>query len=156
MLELEIPGWAPLRLEHLVLDLNGTLALDGELLPGVAERVEALSVDLELHLATADTHGRAAALVEGLPLQLALVERGQEAAQKLALVERLGAASCAVVGNGGNDAAALEAAALGVAVCREEGLARPSLLACDLLVPSVLSALDLFRFPRRLVATLRV
>lgn len=36
MWQAEVPGRGTLRLEHLVLDLNGTIAQDGELVPGVA------------------------------------------------------------------------------------------------------------------------
>lgn len=42
MQAIDIPGRGLLEPHHLVLDLNGTIALDGQLLPGVAERVAAL------------------------------------------------------------------------------------------------------------------
>ena len=42
MLEIDIPGYRVLRLEHLVLDYHGTLACDGGLLDGVRDRLEAL------------------------------------------------------------------------------------------------------------------
>ncbi len=35
MLEIDIPGKSTLKLSHLVLDYNGTVACDGHLLPGV-------------------------------------------------------------------------------------------------------------------------
>ena len=35
MIDIDIPGRDHYRLEHLVLDVNGTLALDGNLLDGV-------------------------------------------------------------------------------------------------------------------------
>jgi len=35
MIVLEIPGRPKLTLEHLVLDVNGTIALDGQLVSGV-------------------------------------------------------------------------------------------------------------------------
>lgn len=35
MIEINIPGRAAYQLEHLVCDVNGTLALDGVLLDGV-------------------------------------------------------------------------------------------------------------------------
>jgi hypothetical protein len=34
MLTVDIPGWRSLELEVLLLDVNGTLTLDGELLAG--------------------------------------------------------------------------------------------------------------------------
>jgi len=57
MISLEIPGFGPLELRHLVCDYNGTLALDGQLLSGVAERVSALAAQLDVHVITADTFG---------------------------------------------------------------------------------------------------
>jgi len=37
MLDVDIPGFARLQLKHLVLDFNGTLAVDGILPSGVKE-----------------------------------------------------------------------------------------------------------------------
>jgi len=42
MISKPIPGFGALRLQHLVLDYNGTLALDGRLLPAVRPRLRAL------------------------------------------------------------------------------------------------------------------
>ena len=43
MLEIAAPGVESLWFDHLVTDFNGTLALDGELLPGVKEALCSLS-----------------------------------------------------------------------------------------------------------------
>ena len=43
MIAVDIPGLRELSLEHLVLDYNGTLAEDGNLLPGVAAALKALA-----------------------------------------------------------------------------------------------------------------
>lgn len=155
MIEVEIPGRASLALAHLVLDLNGTVALDGKLLPGLAERLAALSPRLAIHLATADTFGRAATVAEEMGVRLALVQRGQETREKQALVERLGASSVVAIGNGANDAGMLATAALGIAVLGQEGLAVAALGAGDLVVAQIHDALDLLLHPKRLVATLR-
>jgi len=155
LIEVEIPGWHGLALEHLILDLNGTAAVDGELIPCLAERLAILSAHLVLHLATADTHGQAAEAAQRLGAHLARVEGRHEASQKQALVERLGAASVAAIGNGANDAQMLSVAALGIAILGPEGLAMETLRAADLVVGRVEDALDLLIYPRRLVATLR-
>jgi len=52
-----IPGRDLLVLERLVLDLNGTLTNRGELIDGVAERLERLSKEVEIELMSADTFG---------------------------------------------------------------------------------------------------
>ena len=87
-----MPGRGRLVLRHLVLDLNGTIAFDGAVLPGVIERVHRLGSRLEVHLATADTRGRGAATAAVLGATLQPVASGQEAEQKRELVRRLGAA----------------------------------------------------------------
>jgi len=59
------------------------------------------------------------------------------------------------VGNGANDVAMLQAAALGIAVLGPEGMAAAAIPAADVLVGSIHDALDLLSEPRRLIATLR-
>lgn len=168
MLQIDIPGRGKLELAHLVLDLNGTIALDGEVLPGVAERLGTLAESLIIHLVTADTHGQAAAIVSRLeeetrhvvgaqhaaPL-LARIGPGDEVEQKRTLVQRLGAERVVAVGNGANDGAMLRTAALGIAVLGGEGLAVEALHSADVVVASIEDALDLLLHPKRLVATLR-
>jgi soluble P-type ATPase len=73
MIVVAIPGRETLKLEHLVLDYNGTLARDGYLLPGVAEALGRLARDLEIHVLTADTFGLAAQGCEELPVKLTVL-----------------------------------------------------------------------------------
>lgn len=156
MLDLEIPGFRRLRLEHLVLDVNGTLALDGELLPGVAERLIRLRQHLQIQLITADTHGRQAEIDRQLDLQAVRTTRATpEADQKETFVHRLGADGVVAIGNGANDALMFRAAALAIAVLGPEGLAGVALQEADVVVADIGAALDLLLWPRRLVATLR-
>jgi len=155
MLRIDIPGRETLALAHLVLDLNGTIALDGEVLPGVAGRLAILTENLTIHLVTADTHGQAAAIASRLGVQLARIKAGDEAEQKRALVQRLGAEQVVAIGNGANDGAMLRAAALGIAVLGEEGLAVEALQSADVVTARIEDALDLLLHPQRLVATLR-
>ena len=70
MLTISIPGRGDLVLRHLLLDYNGTIAEDGHLAEGVAQRVEALSRLLEIYVVTADTHGTAAAACAGVPVRV--------------------------------------------------------------------------------------
>ncbi|HLN63497.1 MAG TPA: ATPase P [Symbiobacteriaceae bacterium] len=156
MLALAIPGREPLALAHLVLDYNGTLAVDGNLMPGVSDRLMALAGRLDLHVITADTFGLAAVQLGSLPVTLQIIGAGDQAGAKVRLVESLGAGQVVAVGNGANDARMLKAAALGIAILGGEGAATPTLLASDLVVKSPNDALDLLLHPGRLAATLRV
>ena len=155
MIEIDVPGFGELALAHLLLDYNGTLARDGELIEGVAPRLEALADALEIRVLTADTFGGARAELAGLPCAVTVLEAGDQAAAKAAAVERLDARAVAAVGNGRNDRLMLERAALGIAVVEEEGAAAATLGAADVVVNRIVDALDLLRRPGRLIATLR-
>jgi len=155
VVDLDIPGSGKLRLEHLVLDVNGTIAAGGGLIPGVAEAVEALSATLNVVAVTADTHGTATRLRDALGIEVRVIESGAESAQKLALVAQLGADRVVAIGNGANDVDMLRDAALGVAVIGAEGASGSVLAVADVVTTSVLDALALLSQPARIVATLR-
>lgn len=159
MIELNIPGRGVIQIEHLVCDVNGTLAVDGLLIEGVARALRGLRDRLQIHLLTADTHGRQAQIDQQLGLQAVRIrpgsQPGDEAAQKAQFLQRLGAERVAAIGQGANDAAMLQAARLGICVLSREGVAVETLLAADIFVPDILSALELFEKPLRIVATLR-
>jgi len=155
MLEMSIPPRGVLELYYLVLDVNGTIALDGKLVTGVEDRLARLRESLEIWLVSADTQGTLAVLASGLGTAVRRLQPGDEAAQKGGLVRELGARRVIAIGNGANDAAMLREAAFGIAVLGGEGLAVACLTAADVVVPDIGSALDLLLRPRRLLATLR-
>ena len=155
MIELDIPGRGNFKLAHLVLDVNGTLAKDGRLLDKVARALTALRDRLTIHLLTADTYGRQNDIDLQLGLRATRLAGGDEQPQKADYVRRLGAATVIAVGNGANDAGMLVAAAIGIAVLGEEGLAVSALQAADIVAPTIHDALGLLEFPTRLVASLR-
>ncbi len=155
MLELDIPGRGPLQLQHLVTDVNGTLAVDGQLIAGVAQQINSLKDRLTIHLLTADTHGRQAAIDQQLGLTAVRIQPGNEAAQKAEYVHRLGAEAVVALGQGANDAAMLKEAALGICVMSQEGVAVETLLCADLLMPDIATALELLMKPLRIAASLR-
>ena len=155
MVELDIPGRGRLQIDHLVCDVNGTLAVDGELIPGVVEAIERLRPHLSIHLVTADTHGKQHIIDQQLDLQATRLQRGGEPEQKAVYVRNLGAENCAALGQGANDAAMLKAAAIGICIMSPEGSATAALLAADLVTPDILTALALLDKPRRITASLR-
>ena len=155
MIEVQIPGFGRLRLTHLVLDYNGTVALDGKPIAGVRKRLAALSASLSIHVLTADTFGTAAKTLAGFPLTLHVLARGGQHRAKLRYVKALGANRAVCIGNGRNDRLMLHAAALGIVLLEREGAATESLLAADIAVARVNEALELLDNPLRLVASLR-
>jgi soluble P-type ATPase len=155
MLTFDIPGYKILTLAHLVMDYNGTLAVDGKLVDGVAVRLETLSRDLEIHVITADTFGLVQQQMAGLPCRVSVLGKDNQAEAKLLYVRELGLEQTVCIGNGRNDRLMLKAAALGLAVVLAEGIAGETIQAADIVSRSINDALDLLLNPLRLTATLR-
>lgn len=155
MIEITVPGRGPLRIEHLVTDVNGTLAVDGVLLDGLSKRIASLRDRVEIHMLTADTHGRQKSIDEQLNLKATRVKPGNEAEQKAEFVRKLGAETVVSIGQGANDAEMLKAAALGICVMSQEGVAVETLISADILVPDIFAAIDLLNKPLRIIASLR-
>ena len=155
MITVEIPGRKKLQISHLVLDYNGTLALDGDLLDGVAKRIERLASQIQLHVITADTHGTVKMKLTGCPCSLHIIGPQEQDRQKDAYVRSLGAEKVAAIGNGRNDGLMLKTAALGLALVQEEGASIAAILQADIVCTDILNAFDLLLNPSRLRATLR-
>ncbi|PIP37950.1 MAG: ATPase P [Desulfobacterales bacterium CG23_combo_of_CG06-09_8_20_14_all_52_9] len=155
MIGIDIPGFGRLALEHMVLDYNGTLAVDGNLLKSVGECLTDLSKALKIHVVTADTFGKVRLDMKGLPCEVYVLPPKDQAVAKQAFVIRLGADKTVAIGNGRNDRLMLQTSALGIAVILGEGAAVETLQLADVACVDIVAALDLLRNPLRLTATLR-
>jgi P-type E1-E2 ATPase len=149
---IDVPGRPSLQLEHLLLDVNGTLTNRGELIDEVVPRLRALQQALDVHLLSADTFGSLARVASTLGARARVVRDGTE---KVAVVRELGPQHCVAVGNGANDEGMLAEAALGIAVVGPEGAALTAAMAAQVLCSSIVDALDLLLDDRAIVATLR-
>jgi soluble P-type ATPase len=155
MIRIDIPGFGPVGLEHLVIDFSGTLSVDGRLVPGAREQLNNLAESVAIHVLTADTHGKALPELEGIACETTLLEVENQDGQKEDFVKDLGAECVVAIGNGNNDRKMLASARVGIAVCLAEGCAIDCLSGADVLVTSVTDALGLLLKPDRLKATLR-
>lgn len=155
MISIEIPGHNALALKYLVLDYNGTVAVDGELIPGVESALNELATQIEVHVITADTFGKVRSRMENVPCTVSVLPPGNQDQGKLDYIIALGSDQTVCVGNGRNDRLMLKEAALGIAVILGEGCATETLLASDVVCADILPALELLTNPLRLAATLR-
>jgi soluble P-type ATPase len=155
MVVFDIPGRKRYQLHHLVLDVNGTMALDGCLMDGVVDRLGQLSSQLEIHLLTADTHNKQNEIDTTLGMKAHRIRPGSEAKEKANFIDRLGPESVVAMGNGANDEAMMDRAELSVAVLGPEGLSVETLNTADVVVNNINDGLDLLLYPDRLTATLR-
>jgi len=155
MIQIDIPGFGPVHLFHLVSDFTGTLSVDGHLLPGVKELLNQLSEKMSLHILTADTFGKARAELRKIICEVHILAGENHDVQKEAYVAKLGAEGVVALGNGKNDRKMLKASKIGIAVTEGEGCAVDAIMAADIHVQSALDGLDLLLNPKRCKATLR-
>lgn len=150
-----MPGFGPLKLEYLVSDFNGTLALEGSLLPEVKEKLNKIAEVLKIFVLTSDEFGKAKEELTGVNCTLHIIEEKNMDAQKAEFVRKLGAERVVAFGNGMNDREMLKAARLGIVVVGSEGCAVEALVAADVQVARATDGLELLTHPRRLRATLK-
>ena len=154
MIKIQIPGREELVLHHLVLDYNGTIAEDGNILEGIRPRLAELSEELSIYVITADTHGTAAKKCEGLPLQVLTFPTTEVGKIKAENVRKL-TGGVVTIGNGFNDIQMSDSADLSICVIGKEGCCGALLAHTDVAVTSIEDALDLLLKTGRLRATLR-
>ncbi|UCN00569.1 haloacid dehalogenase [Sulfurimonas sp. SWIR-19] len=144
------------NIKHIVLDYNGTIAKDGILKDEVKKLLPLLAQTYTLHVITADTFGSVKDELKEYALHVKVLEGDNHTAEKEAYISALRAKECAAVGNGNNDMKMLQKVQIGICVLGDEGCSTKSLLASDIVCKSISEALELFLYPKRLVATLRV
>jgi soluble P-type ATPase len=151
-LSVPIPGRGELRLEHLLLDVNGTLTDRGVLIDGVEARIASLREALDIQLVSADTFGTLDAIAVRFGVAAVRAASGED---KLRVLNEWGHDRSAVIGNGANDVLVLETAAVGFVVLGPEGASAAALRSADVVCASAADALDLLLDPKALSATLR-
>ena len=154
-LRIEIPDSKIIKAEHLVLDFNGTLAVEGYFIEGVIGKLVQLSSVLKVHILTADTFGTVEKELKGLPVTLKILETAHQDKQKLDYVKNLGADKVIAIGNGRNDVLMLKESAISIGVIQAEGAFSQVINCSQVICASINDALLLLINPKRLLATLR-
>ena len=144
-----------MRLATALVDFNGTLALDGVLIDGVADRLRVLAANVDVYVVTGDSTGTAREALAALPVRVRIMPAHDQQAAKCAVIDALRADETVVIGNGCNDSLVMARAALSIAVVGTEGCAGEALMRADVVCHSIRDALDVLLIPRRLMATLR-
>lgn len=155
MIVISASGWGKREIEHVVMDFNGTLAVDGQLLAGVDERLPRLSIMARIHICSADFFGTVADETRHFELALKVLKGSNQSLEKAEFVRRLGPLKVAAIGNGRNDFHMLKEAAIGIAVVGAEGAHPETIAAADVVCVGINDALDLLLNPERLASTLQ-
>lgn len=152
-MKIDIPGMEPMVINTIVLDLNGTLAIDGNIIEGAAERIKKLKdKSLNILLFTGNTHGNGEKVAKALDIELYIIP---SAKHKRDAIKKLYPVTTAAIGNGKIDLELFPSVCLRIATLQAEGIYAPLLAECDIIVPNINDALDLFLYEKRMIGTLR-
>lgn len=155
-MEIKIPGRKTLDIKHLLLDYNGTIAVDGQLIKIVEEKINILRErGINAYILTADTHGNVKNQCGHMPVEIKVFDSGEARFAKERIANELGKENCASIGNGYNDGLMFKACDLSIIILGKEGCAVEALQSADIVCSSIEDALDLLINEKRLIATLR-
>lgn len=155
MITIEIPGKKKIEGRDLVLDFNGTLAVDGKLIDGTIDLLLSLAKELNIHILTADTFGSLKQELEGCPFKLKILNPSSQDRQKERYILNLGKEHVISIGNGRNDLRMIRRSALGIMVIQKEGAFAQLIRYADIICFSIADALNLLLNPKRITATCR-
>jgi len=148
-----IPGQGELELKTIILDLNGTISVAGNVVEGVKERIGQLkTAGFSLVLFTGNTRNDADQLSDDLGIEWKLAKSDED---KRDLALGLEPDRCVSIGNGLIDLELMKVVKLSIVTLQAEGVHVQTLLNSDVVVSSINDALDLLIDPQRLIATLR-
>ncbi len=155
MITIDIPGYKKIDAKHLVLDYNGTLAIDGKLADSTKQLLKQMSEQLIIHILTADTFGTSEQETEGINCKLKILQPSMQDIQKETYLTNLGKDQIIAIGNGQNDRLMLRQAALSIVIIQQEGAYAKLISESDIVCYSIHDALTLLLNPLRIIATLR-
>lgn len=155
MIKLDIPGRGVFEFENIVLDLNGTLSVDGKIHSKARDKINVLAKRAKIYVLTADTRGRAEQILEKLKAETMLLSGDDTSREKVEFIQAIGANRTVAIGNGYNDHLMVKEAALGLCIIGREGASAETVKCSDVVFQDVLDALDFLLKPLRNKATLR-
>ena len=154
MISIQRPGMESLDIHFILIDFEGTLAMDGRVHPKAKDKVNLLSKRATIYILTKSNREKVEETLKKMKVKILYVTEGDSSQQKLDVLQRLGPHQTAVIGNGLDDVRIMEQAGLGMCVIGKEGSSAEAMAKADLVVTHVLDALDFLLKPLRQRATL--
>jgi soluble P-type ATPase len=155
MIKIEAPGHDVREIDNIVLDLNGTLTVDGRIHPKAKDKINLLAKRTRVYVTTADTRGDSREVLKKVRAEIVTLEGADTGKEKLAFVRKVGSQRTVAVGNGYNDRLMVKEASIGICILGREGACSETLQQSDIVFPSIIDALDFLLRPLRQRATLR-
>lgn len=155
MLYYKIPGRGKLEIENVVLDYNGTIAVDGKIIEGVKELLSKLKEHCNIYILTADTYETVKKECSDIDVEVLIFPNENTGQHKKEIVKKLNGHRTACVGNGYNDIPMFKESILAIAVIEGEGANGKLLSHADIVTRSIIDALNILLNENMVKATLR-
>jgi len=155
MLIYEIPGREDIKIENVVLDYNGTIAIDGKLIEGVEEKLSKLKAHVNIYILTADTYGTVEKECKEIYAEVLTFPKENAGESKNDIIKELGGENTLCIGNGFNDIPMFKESILSIAVIEGEGVSGKLLMQADIVTRSIIDALEIVLDKNKMKATLR-
>jgi soluble P-type ATPase len=156
MIPIQRPGQDPIEIEFILIDFEGTLALDRRVHPKAKDKINLLSKRTRIYIMVKAEKEMVEEKLKKVKAEILYTAEGETSKRKLQLLHQLGAAKTVAIGNGMDDAPILEEAALGICVMGKEGTSSEAFIKSDVVVSNILDALDFLLKPLHQKATLGI
>jgi soluble P-type ATPase len=154
MIFIERPGQGNLEIEFILIDFEGTLALDRRVHPKAKDKINLLSKRAKIYILTKEEKEHAEEVLKKVKAEIIYLTEGESSQKKLDLLRQLGANRTVAIGNGADDVPMIEEAGLGICVLGKEGTFSEAIKKADVVFMNILDALDFLLKPLRQKATL--
>ena len=152
---IHIPSLKEINIKNILFDFNGTLAKNGKVGKKRKHLLQKICETYKVYVITADTFGSVQKELKDLNLEVIVLSSNNHTKEKKEFLKILGKENTIALGNGKNDAKMLKSAIVSIAILGDEGCAKETLLASDIVCKSIVDAMELLLYPKRLIATLR-
>lgn len=154
MIILHRPGQPNIEIECLLIDYEGSLAIDGRVHPKAKDKINLLSKRIKIYILAKDEKEKVEERLKNVKAEVFFLQEGQATMEKLELLKRVGPERTVAIGNGTDDVSLLEEAILSICVIGKEGASGEALKKADLVVTDVINGLDFLLKPLRQKNTL--
>ena len=154
MITLQSSSQAKLEIEHLIIDYEGTLAMDGRVHPKAKDKINLLAKRLNIYILVKGEQEKAEEVLKRVKAKIIFLKEPEPSAQKLEFLLNLGAPKTGVIGNGEDDVPMSKEAGFSMAIIGKEGGSGELIQSADLTFLTIVDALDFLLKPLRQKATL--
>ena len=149
----QVPEVGEIEINTIVMDLNGTLSVNGKIPEGVKEKLAKLkALEINVVLFTGDQRGTAADLCKEYGIDFVRTKSGLE---KEEAMKKYDSETTAAIGNARIDIGTFKHAKVSIATLQSEGIHSGIINSVDVIVPSINDALDFFIDTDTFSATMR-